>query len=196
MRRRRFVALDRDGTLIVERRYLSDPQQVTLLPGVAALRRLQTLGLRLVVITNQSAVGRGFFDEARLHQIHRRLRALLRAEGVRLDAIYVCPHRPEDDCACRKPQPALLLRAARELACDPRDSFVVGDNICDIELGRRVGAPTVLIRTGYGARVAAEELAEPDYIVTDLPQAVRIIERLLKTSTRSRRSVTATRSDQ
>ena len=139
----RFVVLDRDGTLIVERHYLSQPGQVELIPGAAdGLRRLCRMGLRLVVITNQSGIARGYFDEAAVFRIHRRLRDLLQAEGVGLGEIYVCPHVPEDGCRCRKPEAELLERAARDIGCDPRAAFVIGDKACDVELGRRVGATT------------------------------------------------------
>lgn len=180
MTRRRFVVLDRDGTIIVERHYLSEPRQVELIPGVASgLRQLREIGLGLVVLTNQSAVGRGFFDQARLDLIHRRLRELLNAKGVCLEGIYVCPHRPEEDCLCRKPRPGLLELAAQELDFEPRACFVIGDNACDIELGRRVGATTLLVRTGYGAQVAAETTVTPDYVVGDVREAAQVIERLL-----------------
>jgi D-glycero-D-manno-heptose 1,7-bisphosphate phosphatase len=180
MRERRFVVLDRDGTVIVERHYLSDPNQVQLLSGTAlGLRRLRELGLGLVLVTNQSAIGRGFFDHQRLQSIHSRLGELLEAERVHLDGIYFCPHTPEDECACRKPQPGMIEAAAEELDFDPRQSFVIGDNECDMELGRRVGATTILVRTGYGAKVAAEAEAKPDYIVNDLAEAAQVIERLV-----------------
>ncbi|MCI0461149.1 MAG: HAD family hydrolase [Gemmataceae bacterium] len=177
---RRFVVLDRDGTLIVERHYLSDPGQVELLPGVAAgLSRLRDLGLGLVVVTNQSGVGRGYFDEARLDLIHQRLTDLLHVEGVRLDGIYSCPHRPEDGCECRKPRPGLLRQAAEQLGFDARASFVIGDKPCDVELGRAVRATTLLVRTGYGAQFAKDPTVAPDHVVDDLGQAATAIERLL-----------------
>ena len=180
MKQRRFVALDRDGTIIVERQYLSDPREVELIPGAASgLRQLSETGLGLVVVTNQSAIGRGFFDEKRLDLIHQRLCELLASEGVYLDGIYSCPHMPEDDCSCRKPRPGLLELAAKELDFDPQACFVIGDKVCDIELGRRVGATTFLVRTGYGAQVAAETTVAPDYIVDDLWDAAQVIERLL-----------------
>lgn len=180
MRQRRVVVLDRDGTLIVERHYLSDPEQVELIPGAAGgLRQLQERGLILVVITNQSGVGRGFFDRARLDLIHRRLEELLGAEEVHLDGIYVCPHTPEEDCRCRKPRIGLLERAASELGFDPRASFVIGDKVCDIELGRRVGAVTFLVRTGYGAEVSGKPTVTPDYVVDDVWGAAQVIRRLL-----------------
>lgn len=180
MTQRRFVLLDRDGTLIVERHYLSDPQQVELIAKVAGgLRRLIEMGLGLVVITNQSGVSRGFFDEPRLDLVHRRLRELLAVEGVCLDGIYFCPHIPEDDCPCRKPRTGLVKLAAKELDFDPHATFVIGDKPCDIELGRRMGATTCLVRTGYGAKVAAETMVNPDYVLDGVWKAARVIERLL-----------------
>jgi D-glycero-D-manno-heptose 1,7-bisphosphate phosphatase len=180
MTRQRFVVLDRDGTIIVERHYLSDPEQVELIPGAASgLRKMSEMGLGLAVITNQSVIGRGIIDRARLDLIHQRMRELLAAEDVRLNGIYFCPHRPEDGCLCRKPQPGLLQSAAQELGFDPQFSFVIGDQSSDIELGQRVGATTFLVRTGYGSQVAAEGLVAPDYVVDDLQDAVQIIRRLL-----------------
>lgn len=180
MKQRRFVVLDRDGTIIVERHYLSDPRQVELLPGAASgLKQLSDMGLGLVVITNQSAIGRGFFDEARLALIHQRMSELLEAEGVVLDAIYFCPHRPEDECLCRKPQPKLLKRASEDIDFDPQTCFVIGDKACDIGLGQRVGATTFLVRTGYGAQAAHDNDVSPEYIVENLWEAAQIIQRLL-----------------
>jgi D-glycero-D-manno-heptose 1,7-bisphosphate phosphatase len=171
---RPFVVLDRDGTLIVEAHYLSDPDRVEILDGVPeALRELAEHGWGLVVVTNQSAIGRGFFDEARLEQIHTRLRDLLHDRGVSIDAIYHCPHTPDDGCECRKPEPGMVLRAARELDMDLASCVVVGDNVCDIELGQRLGLPTILVRTGYGSRVEGE--VRPDFVADDLRAAAGII---------------------
>lgn len=180
MRRRRFVALDRDGTIIEERHYLSDPQDVVLLPyALDGLRRLRELGLGLVVITNQSAIGRGFFDIARLKLIHQRMNDLLTAAEIRFDGIYFCPHVPDDHCLCRKPEPGLLQRAASECDFDPSRAFVIGDKTCDIVLGQQVGATTFLVRTGYGAQVAVDATVIPDYVVDNLEEAASIIGRLL-----------------
>ena len=181
MNPRRFVLLDRDGTVIVERHYLSDPAGVELLPGAArGLRRMQELGLGLVVITNQSAIGRGYFDEARLDQIHLRMFELLHQEQVSLDGIYYCPHRPEEHCQCRKPASALPNRAARELGFNSAESLVIGDKECDIELGQRLGATTVLVLTGYGRETEAKKQVQPDFVVADLEEAASRIERLLQ----------------
>ncbi len=177
--KRNFVVLDRDGTIIEECSYLSHPEQIKLIPGTAeALRELRQMGFGIVVITNQSAIGRGFFDEARLRQIHDRLYHMLEAEGVRLDGLYFCPHKPEDGCSCRKPGVSLIEKASRDLFFDPKTSIVIGDKASDIEMGRRVRATTFLVRTGYGDQVAAENSLAADYIVDDLRAAVQTIQRL------------------
>jgi D-glycero-D-manno-heptose 1,7-bisphosphate phosphatase len=176
-RRPRFVVLDRDGTIIQERHYLSDPDQVSLIPGAAAaLHELQQLGLRLVLITNQSGIGRGYFDHKQLESVHVRLAQLLKNEGVRLDGVYVCPHKPDDDCDCRKPKLGLLEKAASELGLVLEQGIVIGDKISDIEMGRAAHALTILVRTGYGAQLARAVAA--DFVVDDLPAAVEIIKRV------------------
>lgn len=175
MSARRFVLLDRDGTLIAERNYLARVEDVELLPGTTeGLRLLHQAGLGLAVLTNQSGLGRGYFDWAALNAVHAHLTQLLANAGVTLDGIYVCPHTPDDDCDCRKPQPGLALRAAVELHFDPAASIVIGDKPCDIELGRRIGAATFLVRTGYGAIWEREGL-QADYIVDDVLAAAHLI---------------------
>ncbi len=179
--KRRFIILDRDGTIIEECVYLSDPEQVKLLPGVGrALRELKQMGFGLVVITNQSGVGRGFFDEKQLEHIHKRLEQFLEREGVRLDGVYVCPHKPDDDCACRKPRLGLLQQAASELDFGLEDSIVIGDKPCDMDMGHLAGATTFLVRTGYGAQFAAEENLKVDYVVDNLAAAAQVIRRLVE----------------
>lgn len=173
---RRFVLLDRDGTINEEVGYVLDPAELRLLPGAAgAIRELSDLGLGLVVVTNQSPVGRGWITEERLHEIHARLRALLAAEGVRLDAIEHCPHLPDAGCSCRKPGTAMVERLASAFGFDPAEAFVVGDHAVDMALGRAVGARTVLVLTGHGLgeRRAAEPFA--DHVVPDLATAASVI---------------------
>lgn len=175
---RRFVLLDRDGTINVEREYLADPAQVALLPNAAAgLSRLRALGLGLAVVTNQAGVGRGYFTLADVAAVNRRLTDLLAAAGVVLDGLFVCPHAPDAGCACRKPAPGLVLEAARTLGFDPRQAFMVGDKAIDIATGKGVGATTILVRTGYGQAVAAAGGAGADHVVDDLAAAAAIIER-------------------
>ena len=181
MSEKRFVVLDRDGTIIFERHYLSDPRLVELIPGAAlGMRRMDCLGLGLIGVTNQSGIGRGYFDQARVDLIHHRLIALLRRHRVRLDGIYFCPHTPDDDCSCRKPRPGLIHAAAQELDFDPRRSFVIGDNPCDIGLGQAVGATTFLVRTGYGEQFVGTDAVSPDYAVDDLEAAAQVIASLLR----------------
>lgn len=177
---KRYVLLDRDGTINVDRHYLSDPEQVELLPHSAeGLAELQRLGLGLVVLTNQSGVGRGLFDELRLGQIHDRLQELLRQRGVELDAIMACTHRPDEGCHCRKPLPGLAEIAARERGFSAAQSFVIGDKPCDIELGAALGATTFLVRTGYGGQYATDANVQPHFVVDDLLHAARIIAQLV-----------------
>jgi len=175
VKERRFVLLDRDGTLIAERNYLARAEDVELLPGaVQGLRLLHDVGLGLAVLTNQSGLGRGYFNWNALQAVHARMTQLLADAGVLLGGIYICPHTPEDSCPCRKPQLGLVQRAAAELLFDPTESFVIGDKPCDIELGRRIGAVTFLVRTGYGALWEREGL-QADYIVDDVLAAAHII---------------------
>lgn len=177
---RPFVLLDRDGVIIEERIYLADPAGVALVPGAGlALKELAGLGCGLVVITNQAGVGRGFFDGAALDRVHARLAELLANEGVRLDGIYVCPHHPNDGCACRKPKTGLLEQARREHGFDPAKSFVVGDKAIDVEFGKNAGATTLLVRTGYGREVEAAGRAGADYVVDDLPAVAAVIRSIL-----------------
>lgn len=171
---KRFVLLDRDGTLIVEKEYLSDPAQVELVSGAgAALQHLQNAGFGLCVISNQSGIARGYFDLASLNEIHNRLRDLLAEYEVFLDGIYFCPHAPGDHCNCRKPRPGLILQAAAALSFVPRDAWMVGDKDVDVEAGMAVGARTVLVRTGYGRDF--EQSTRANIIADNLPDAVHNI---------------------
>ena len=173
---RRYVLLDRDGTINVERNYLSDPEQFELLPGAAeGLLRLSSLGLGLVVVSNQSALGRGYLDIERLEAIHQRMRNLLQQHGVRLSGIYFCPHSPADVCGCRKPEVGLGHRAAADLGFDLTESFVIGDKESDIAFGKRLGATTLLVRTGYGREVELRSQHGADYIIDDLREASSVI---------------------
>ncbi len=172
---RRFVLIDRDGTLNVEKNYLSDPAQLELVPGAAAaIRRLNRAGYGICVVTNQSGIARGYFSLDRVAEIHARLAELLAAEGAAVDGVYICPHGPDDDCTCRKPLPGMIEQAAADHGFDPALAVVVGDKEADIGLGKAVGATTILVRTGYGRQVEAAGSAA-DYVVDDLPAAIDLI---------------------
>jgi histidinol-phosphate phosphatase family protein len=175
---RRHVLLDRDGTVNVERDYLSDPAQVKLLPGAAAgMKKLLDHGFGLTLVTNQAGIGHGYFDLSRLNQIHEKLRALLGDEDVALDGIYFCPHAPQDQCACRKPRTGMIDRAVSDMRFDPVHAFLIGDKACDIEMGRTAGATTFLVRTGYGAQEEAAGLCA-DFTVENLLEAAHLIVKL------------------
>ncbi len=177
----RAAILDRDGTIIADRDYISDPDEVALLPNAApGLRRLAALGLRLVVVTNQSGIGRGYFDESQLAAVNARMAELLRGEGIEIAGIWHCPHRPDDGCSCRKPNIGLVDRAATELGFDPGRAVVIGDKASDIELGKRLGATTILVRTGDGAETAASGAAEPDRIAHDILDAADFVAGLIE----------------
>lgn len=149
----RAVFLDRDGTIIEDVDYLTDLERIRLLPGVVnALRRLRAAGYLLIVVTNQSAIARGWLTEGRLADIHAELNRQLQAEGTRVDAYYYCPHLPDAAvnrysvvCDCRKPEPGMLRRATREWHVDPAASFMVGDSERDAEAGRRAGCRPILV---------------------------------------------------
>ena len=177
----RLVLIDRDGTINVERHYLSSPEQIELFPQAAdAIRLLRSLNLTLAVVTNQSAIGRGYFDLARLEQIHERLHQVLAEAGATVDAVYFCPHTPDDRCLCRKPLADMARRAAEDFGARLSDSFVIGDNVCDVELGKNIGATTILVRTGYGRRTEQEQKTQPDYIVENLFEAANLIKGILE----------------
>ena len=149
---KRAVFLDRDGTIIVDRHYLSDPAQVELIPGApAALRRLQDAGFLLIIVTNQSGIGRGYYTEADMHRVNERLVAELAPAGVRFERIYFSPEAPEQPSRGRKPSPAFLFEARDEFGVDLSQSYMVGDKSLDVECGRNAGVKaSILVRTGHG----------------------------------------------
>jgi D-glycero-D-manno-heptose 1,7-bisphosphate phosphatase len=155
---KRAVFLDRDGTLIEEAGYLDRIDRISLFPyTIDAVRLLNRAGLAVIVVSNQSGVARGFFDEGFVQATHRHLSSVLSTGGAAVDAFYYCPHHPEGTvaayrraCDCRKPGPGLLEQAARDHAIDLAHSVVVGDRTNDIESGLAAGARSVLVRTGYG----------------------------------------------
>lgn len=142
------VFLDRDGTVIDDPGYLGDPAQVRVVPGGAeAIARLNRAGLLVVMVTNQSGIGRGMYDEAAFHAVQRRVEELLSAAGARLDAVYYCPHAPDHapPCGCRKPAPGLFLRAAADHGIDLSGSFFVGDRARDVSPAETWGATAILV---------------------------------------------------
>jgi D-glycero-D-manno-heptose 1,7-bisphosphate phosphatase len=145
------VFLDRDGTIIVEQGYLSDPDQAYLESGVVeGLTLLKALGHTLVVLTNQSGIGRGFFEERDANRVNARVAELLGEHGIEIAAWYLCPHAPGAGCDCRKPLPGMALAASRDLKQNLAGSYVIGDKQADVELADAIGATGILVATGHG----------------------------------------------
>ncbi|MFW6133383.1 MAG: D-glycero-alpha-D-manno-heptose-1,7-bisphosphate 7-phosphatase, partial [Planctomycetota bacterium] len=177
------VFLDRDNTILADPGYLSDPDDVKLLPGAAlALQSLAQAGYKLVVATNQSGIARGLLTEETLGQIHAELRRQLAEQHVHLDAIYACPYHPEGtvepyarESELRKPNPGMLLAAAEELDIDLERSWAVGDSPRDIEAGQRAGCRTILLRAHPDRHEddPHEESARPDFVVRNIVDAAR-----------------------
>jgi len=175
------VFLDRDGTLIQERHYLSDPDQVVLEPTVIeALQLLRRHQFRLIMVTNQSGIGRGLIKLRQFLAVQRRLIDMLSPHGIRFDDFYYCPHHPTEArdlyrkfCHCRKPEPGMILEGIKQYRIDPQHSYMIGDKRADVEAGYNARVSPILVKTGYGshykgpapAYVADTLLSAAEYIV-------------------------------
>ncbi|HAJ27275.1 MAG TPA: D,D-heptose 1,7-bisphosphate phosphatase [Syntrophus sp. (in: bacteria)] len=174
------VFLDRDGTINEEVGYLDSLEKLRVLPeAFEAVRLINQAGMKTAVITNQSGIGRGFFDEAFVVRVHEEMHRLFLKEGALIDGFYYCPHHPTEGiglyrqtCSCRKPEPGLLLKAAEDLVIDLGKSYMIGDTPKDVKAGQMAGAKGILVRTGYG-KVADMGSTHPDYIAQDILEAVK-----------------------
>ena len=187
MKKNRAVFLDRDGTICEEVGYIDSIERLHLIPrSAAAIKLLNERGFRVVMVTNQSGVARGFFPEAFLEELHAELRRRLREEGAYLDGIYYCPHHPDigdppyrQRCRCRKPATGLVEDAVKELGLDCSQSYMIGDRGNDIEFGHQIGAKGVLVLTGYGKGeweyCRDRWKVKPDHVAPDLYGAVQWI---------------------
>jgi len=173
------IFLDRDGVINEEVGYLRRPEDFRLLPrAAAAIRLLRKHGWPVIVVTNQSGVARGFYSEADVAAIHERMRRDLARARTRVNAIYYCPHHPDDGCDCRKPRTLLFQRAAADLDLDLAASYYVGDKLTDLLPGQALGGCTILVLTGYGQReqeLALQQGFTPDHIAADLYRAAQWI---------------------
>jgi D-glycero-D-manno-heptose 1,7-bisphosphate phosphatase len=180
--KRRALFIDRDGTLVHTVHYPARAEQLRLYEHIGPeLRALQEAGFCVVLITNQSGIAHGYFDEMDLQLMHEGLTKQLQEVGVHLDAIYYCPHHPEGKisqfslaCDCRKPQPGMLLRAAVDLNIDLRHSWFIGDILDDVEAGNRAGCHTILVDLGTESRPRTV-LRSPTFVAPDTPAALRIV---------------------
>lgn len=181
--KQKAIFLDKDGTLTKDIPYNVKPELIQLTTGaVDGLRLLQKAGYQLIVVTNQSGVARGYFDEPKLKQVKMRLMDLLSSAGVELTDFYYCPHHPEGkvaqyaiECKCRKPQPGLLYRAAREHGICLTESWLVGDVLTDIEAGNQAGCRTVLINNKIRPGGRFPSISRPTVVRTDLTGAAQVI---------------------
>lgn len=199
------VFLDRDGTISEEVGYINHLDRLRVFPWAGqAIRKLNQAGIKVVAVTNQSGVGRGYFTEELVHQVHQKIASELAGGGARVEAFYYCPHHPHAvlenyrlACRCRKPATGMVEEAAKRFKIDPKSSYVVGDTYRDMQLGFNVGARTVLLMTGYGRGEYEHHRQKwprmPDIIAENLLEAAERILAELAESVRplSRRSRTA-----
>lgn len=182
---RRAVFLDRDGTIIVDENYLSDPAKVRFLPGaLEALRNFRDRGMMLVVVSNQSGIPHGLVTPAQHEAVDARFAEMLAAEGVPILARYYCMHLPGDGCPCRKPLPGMIEQAAREHGIDKARSFMIGDKLSDLAAGRAAGCMTALLGAAKDAgahRTHAQADARPDYSCADWSALLSLMEISWKT---------------
>ncbi len=170
---RRAVFLDRDDTLCKDVPYCRRPEDLHLLPGAGeAVRRLNDAGLVVVIITNQSGIARGWLTEEDLRLIHEKMKKDLSAFGAKVDAIYHCPHHPDDDCDCRKPKPSLVFKAAIEMDLQLETSYMIGDRILDVLLARNSGTKAVLVRPPHPTKEFTEAARLADNVSRDISEAV------------------------
>ena len=173
---RRAVFIDRDDTLCKDVPYCSRPEDLQLFPGAGeAVAKLNEVGFTVIVITNQSGIGRGWLDERTLELIHDKMRKDLAVFNARVDAIYHCPHIPEDNCDCRKPKTRMIESAARDFALNLRESYMIGDRLMDIQMARNAGARAVLVRPHGRGEESEEARRLADYSCARLDDAVEWI---------------------
>ncbi|OGF47173.1 MAG: hypothetical protein A2231_09460 [Candidatus Firestonebacteria bacterium RIFOXYA2_FULL_40_8] len=181
------VFLDRDGTLNIEKEYLSDPSGLELYPDAAkAVKELNSMKLPVLVLTNQSGIGRGMFTLKVLTAIHDKLKKILKIEaGAVIDALYYCPHLPSDNCNCRKPKLGMIEKAVADTGVNPKISYFIGDKAADIMLGKNAGGKTILVLTGYGRTEKDKLEKKPDFIADNLFAAVTWIKKDLNSNDKS-----------
>lgn len=175
--RNKAVFVDRDGTINVDVHYLDDPDKFEMYPGVPiGVKKLQEHGFKIIVITNQSGIARGYFTEEQLSGVHERMKQEFQKFGVTLDGIYYCPHHPDDKCNCRKPNTGLFEKAIREHNINVEKSYMLGDKILDISAGEKIGVRTVLIPEPHLREDFLSQKNEweyhPDYIADDFLDAI------------------------
>ncbi len=172
------IFLDRDGTINKEIGYLSDPEDFEFLPNaLTGMKKFRDMGYRLVIVTNQGGIGLGYFTKNDFYRVNKKMLTEVSRAGILIDKIYFCPHSLAEDCPCRKPKTALVMRAKEELNIDLKNSFFIGDSPWDIETGRNSGMRTIWIRNNRTADPETWEV-KPDFMVNDLLEAAELVLRL------------------
>ncbi|MFC1712118.1 D-glycero-beta-D-manno-heptose 1,7-bisphosphate 7-phosphatase [Candidatus Poribacteria bacterium] len=181
MKNEKVIFLDRDGVINENRDndYIKEWDEFKFLPKAKeAIRTLTDASWGIIIITNQAGVGKGIMSDQAVRDINARMIEEIEAYGGKIKTVYYCPHRPEEDCECRKPKPGMLFNAAREFNIEFSESYLIGDNITDIKCGSQVGCTTILVKTGLGSEHIERRSqwpVEPDYIASDLSEAVEFI---------------------
>ena len=172
--------MDRDGTVSEEVGYMYHAGLYRVFPWAGdAIRKINVSGMKAVLTTNQSGIARGYFPESTVHEVHHLLQVELDQSEAYIDAIYYCPHAPEDNCDCRKPRPGMILRAARELDIDLSRSYMIGDRYVDVRAAHAAGVRSILVCSGDGAAEMAKYGGlpgpQPDFVADNLLHAVDAI---------------------
>ena len=173
----RFVILDRDGTIILEtQEYITKPEQISFLPGsIDGMKKIYDAGFNIIIITNQSVVGRGIISKKQLEKIHKSINQTLLEKKIKIKGIFYCPHKPNFGCLCRKPKIELVTKAAKDLNFNTESSFVVGDQETDINLAKKIQSTSILVLTGQGKKFEKKMKDKVDYIASNLSEAADLI---------------------
>lgn len=177
------IFLDRDGTIIEDVGYLNNPQDIKFIPGsIEAIKKLNEAGYKVIIITNQAGVARGLIIENMLQTLDKTIQKELLNGGAQIDAIYYCPHHAEhghypykQECGCRKPEPGMILKAAKDHNIDLSQSWMIGDKKSDIEAGQAAGTKTILVLTGQGKEHKDKLAKQTEHLAENLLEAAKII---------------------
>ena len=173
---RKAVFLDRDGTINEDHGYVYKPEDFTFLPhAITGMKKMQELGYLLIIVTNQSGIGRGYYSEQDFMKLQKHMLSLLSKKGITITKTYHCPHGPEAGCGCRKPKPLMIRQAEKRFTIDLTKSFAIGDKTADIMTGKNASCTTILVRTGKAGKDGKYDI-QPDFTAKDLDEAAAIIQ--------------------
>ncbi len=174
------IFLDRDGTIneLNSQGFVHQPDNFRFLPGaLEGLKEFSKMGYKLIIVTNQSGIGHGFYTEEDMHSVHEKMVQLLSEEGIEIHDINYCPHKRGEGCSCRKPRPGMIATAIEKHGIDISRSFMVGDNTKDIKVGENAGLKTIGLNTGYGLK-DGNITVKPDFMASSLLEAAEIVRKV------------------